>query len=88
MSSKRHQDTISKGQATGTAVEYRRRKADLEEAQAMERVDAMLNECSAEIGAARERMAVRQVEIERLKAENRELLARTRRRLEGIEKAA
>jgi len=54
----------------------------------MERVDAMLNECSAEIGAARERMAVRQVEIERLKAENRELLARTRRRLEGIEKAA
>lgn len=89
MGSKREKGTEKAGIAR--AIDKRgllRRSADRGDAEAMERADAILDETSAEIAAAHERMVLTQVEIERLKAENRELLAQSRRILEEIKKAA
>jgi hypothetical protein len=65
-----------------------RRSADKEEAEAMERADSVLQESSALMAATHERMAVTQIEIDKLKAESRGVLNQSRRILEEIKRAA
>jgi uncharacterized small protein (DUF1192 family) len=73
----------------GTAKErHRRRSTDKDEAEAMEHAHSLIEDSFTVIAATHERMAVTQVEIDRLKAVNRELLVRSRRLLEEIKRVA
>lgn len=65
-----------------------RRKSDREDAAAMEQADSLLDKASAQMEAAYERMAVTQEEIDKLKAESREVLIHSRQLLEEIKNAA